>query len=337
MLAMPNILAQTGGSFWLPPQASTVAPEIDNLFYGIYYLCVFFFLLIAVLLIYFAIKYRYREGVREHTDAPKHNTALELTWTFIPTVLVVVIFYYGFVDFLDLSVPPKYAATDVVQAQMWSYAFTYPNGLTDGELKIPINTPIVFHMSSSDVIHGFYIPAFRIKKDIVPMRDNVIWVQATQLGKFDIYCTQYCGKGHSEMRNTVEVLSEDDYQNYLLHAEDRFTPWQLGQRKYNTFCFVCHSLDGSANTGPTWKGIWGSTVTMEDGSTKKVDEAYLTHMITQPNVWKLQPPFDSRVMPLFNLSDRQVKAIIEFIKSPDKEIVPASTESATAPATQPAQ
>jgi len=175
---------------------------------------VFFFLLILVLLVTFAWKYRYREG-QPMLDAPKHNTALELTWTFIPTLIVIVIFFYGFKGYLQLAVPPPDSYEVDVTARMWSYSFRYPNGEQSNELHIPINTPVVFVLSSDDVLHGFYMPIFRIKKDVVPGRYNKIWVQATMPGTFDIFCTQYCGQDHSSMRNHVVVQSRADFIEWL--------------------------------------------------------------------------------------------------------------------------
>jgi cytochrome c oxidase subunit II len=334
MVSMLPILAETGGNFWLPPQASSIAPEVDNLFYGIFWLSVFFFVLITFMLVLFAIKYRYVEGKPAPADAPKHNTALELTWTFIPTVLVIVIFYYGFVDYMHMSVPPRNADTTKVHAQMWSYSFEFPNGDVEGDLYVPKNVPIVFHMDSADVIHGFFIPAFRIKKDIVPMRDNILWVEATQTGDFDLYCTQYCGKQHSEMRRKVHVMDADAYYDFLAHSDEKLWPfpWQYGYKKVYVAkgCISCHSIDGSKGVGPTWQGIWGSTVHMQDGTSHMVDAAYVKHMVLFPNEWKLDG-FPNPAMPKIELNDRQLNDVIQFISSPDKEVEPPTTEpSATA-------
>ena len=172
-----------GREFWMPPQASEMAGEVDWLFFFIFWICVFFFLLVLVLLVGFAWKYRYREG-QPMLDAPKHNTALELTWTFIPTLIVIVIFFYGFKGYMHMVVPPPDSYEVDVTAHMWDYTFMYPNGQIsdDSNMHIPVDTPVVFVMSSTDVLHGFYMPVFRIKKDVVPGRYNKIWVQATHDG-----------------------------------------------------------------------------------------------------------------------------------------------------------
>src|SRR5450432_2672959 len=187
-LAALNPLAEAWGNFWEPPQASTIAQSSDWLFYFILYICIFFFLLILGLLVVFAWKYRYREGF-DPGDAPKHNTALELTWTFIPTVIVVIIFVYGFTGFMQLNVAPPDPYEIVVLAHTWAFSFRYPDGHIDNQLHIPADVPVRFVLNSSDVIHGFYVRAFRIKKDIVPGRYNSIWAVANVPGTYDVFCT----------------------------------------------------------------------------------------------------------------------------------------------------
>src|SRR4051812_775748 len=201
--------AATGklSSFWMPEQASTVAGSVDGLYNFIYYLSLFFFLLITFLVIWFIIKYRHREGGTVHEPAAGHSTALELTWTIIPTVLVLVIFYFGFRGFLNLSIEPPNSYEVQVNARMWNWGFAYPGNVisNDGKLHVPINTPIRLVTQSADVIHSLFIPAFRVKRDVVPGRYNRFWFQATELGEFDIYCTEYCGRNHSTMLTSVVV------------------------------------------------------------------------------------------------------------------------------------
>jgi cytochrome c oxidase subunit 2 len=351
MNAMLNILADTG-SFWMPPQGSDMAGEIDWLFYFIYYICVFFFLLILVLLVVFAWKYRYREGA-PMLDAPKHNTAMELTWTFIPTLIVIVIFFYGFKTYLRMVVPPPDSYQIDVSAQMWRYNFTYPNGQQSDDLwdepgvptkipvmHIPINTPVVFVLNSTDVIHGFYMPIFRLKKDVVPGRYNRIWVSATKLGMFDIFCTQYCGQDHSSMRAKVLVQPRDEFVKWVnsLGNKSFASPAERGKWLWQVKgCNTCHTIDGTdSGKAPSWKDVYMETQHTLDGD-HLADENYLREVITHPNIHPfarypaVMPPTDGL------LTSQDVSDLISFIKTLSKnyhqELPPAGkTSGATQPA-----
>lgn len=335
MNAMLNILADVGGGFWMAPQGSDMAGEVDWLFFFIYYICVFFFLLILVLLVTFAWKYRYREG-QPMLDAPKHNTALELTWTFIPTLIVIVIFFYGFKGYLHMVVPPPNSYEVDVTARMWSYSFRYPGGEQSNELHIPINTPVVFVLSSDDVLHGFYMPVFRIKKDVVPGRYNKIWVKATMLGPYDLFCTQYCGQDHSSMRNHVVVQTREDFLAWLEKLNGPTDPVERGKFLWQTRgCQQCHSVNGDATgKAPTWKDLFMSPVTTMNAGTMMADEDYLHDVITHPNVHPIagfqpiMPPTEGL------LSEKDVKDIIAYIKTISKNYHP---NAAIAPASGPSK
>jgi len=334
-----NLLADVGGSYWLPPRASGYAGASDWVFWFIMGICIFFFGLVAALVVTFAIKYRHREGVVTDTAA-SHSTALEITWTLIPTVIVFIIFYYGFKGYMAGTVAPSNAMPIVVNAVQWSYSFDYPNGVNDSEIHIPINVPVEFILSSSDVIHGFYIPAFRIKKDIVPGRYNKIWVQADQLGEYDIFCTQYCGLDHSGMRAKLYVQTPQQYAAWLdkkaLEAAS-IPPVDHGKAIYTKFCNSCHTIDGSASTGPTWKNLFGYPVKFADSSSLTVDEDYLRSMILNPNN-KIVAGF-LPVMPSFQgqLKDRthDVDHLIAFIKSLSDKGQPPALPGAAQPTTKP--
>jgi len=340
MNAMLNMLADVGGSFWMPPQASEIAGEVDWLFFFIFWICVFFFLLILVLLVAFAWKYRYREG-QPMLDAPKHNTAAELTWTFIPTVIVIVIFFYGFKGYLHMVVPPPNAFEVDVTAHMWDYTFSYPYPndqiSDDNKLHIPVNQPVVFVLTSTDVLHGFYIPVFRIKKDVVPGRYNKIWATATMTGEFDLFCTQYCGQDHSSMRRKVVVQSAADFNKWVngLGGGGLKGPARGHYLWATRGCSTCHSVDGSATgKAPTWKDVYGSeVVTMKDG-TMTADEDYLHDVISHPNIHPL-PGFQPLMPPTEGLiNDADISDIILYLKSISKYYHPA-LPAAGGPSTQP--
>jgi cytochrome c oxidase subunit 2 len=336
-----KLLSDVGGTFWLPPQASSYAQDTDWLFWFIFWICVFFFLLVAALVVTFAWKYRYREGVIQ-PDAPKHSTAMELTWTFIPTVIVLIIFVYGFKGYIRMNVPPANSMEMVVRGSMWQYQFEYPNGHTDKELHVPMGVPVEYILTSADVIHGFYIPAFRVKKDIVPGRYNKIWAMADHPGVYDVYCTQYCGEQHSTMRAKCYVESKADYDAWMasaVTADNTFaSPVEHGMKLYQKVgCMNCHSVDGKAGTGPTWMNLFGHQVVFSDGNAPLIaDENYIRSMIVNPNN-KLVSGFQG-VMPSFQgvLKDKthDVDDLIAYIKTlSDKYTPPATTAPTTASAT----
>ena len=171
-------LAQSAQTFWLPRGTSTVSAGVDNLFNVILWICVFFFLLVTILLVAFVIKYRHRPGVQRDTFAG-HNTTLEITWTVIPSIIVVFLYYYGFKEYMNLAIEPPNAYEVIVTGQMWQWKFGYPNGYEDPELHIPLHTPIRAILQSNDVIHSLSLPEFRVKKDVVPGRYNRMWFDAT--------------------------------------------------------------------------------------------------------------------------------------------------------------
>lgn len=315
--------AGDGPSFWMPRKASSISGEVDGLFYFVYWLCLFFFLLVTVLLVVFVIKYRHREG-RKHESAAGHSTALELTWTIIPTVLVLVIFYYGFRGYLNMTVEPPDPYEITVTGKMWNWSFTYPNGYTElgGELHLPKGRPIRIVLESKDVIHSFYIPEFRVKKDAVPGRYNRLWFTATQVTPkegFDLFCAEYCGTNHSEMLAKVFVHEQADFDKWLENASNwtrTESPLQHGEKIVKTQCAQCHTVDGGAKIGPTFKDLFGSQVPLQGGGTAPVNEEYVMESIRAPQA-KLHAGYPPQ-MPAF--SDTQLKkwdvdAITWYLKS----------------------
>jgi cytochrome c oxidase subunit 2 len=338
---LTTVLANSSKSFWMPERASTFAPNVDGVFNFIYWLCLFFFLLITILLVYFVIRYRHKPGV-ERESAAGHSTALELTWTIIPTVLVLVIFYFGFRGFLNMAVEPPNPYEINVTGSMWQWSFTYPNGHTDNELHLPPNTPVRFVLASNDVLHSLYVPAFRIKQDVVPGRYNRLWVQATEPGKYDLYCAEYCGKNHSTMISSATVHADRAaFDKWLSDAADwtkRMSPVDAGRMFYEKRgCITCHSVDGTVLTGPTWKDAFGSQVATTAG-TVTADENYIRESILYPGA-KIHQGFGN-IMPsqLGQFSDRDIDAIIAYMKSISKnfngDLQPFKTIT---PATGPAQ
>ena len=344
--ALATVAGSTSGtlkdeSFWMPARASTAATATDFVFYFVLWITVFFTVLVTGVMIYFAVKYRHREGKPAPGKTAGHSTALEVTWTVIPTIIVIIIFFYGFRGYLDQAVVPPDAINVKVTARMWAWSFTYPaaNGGTSDVLYVPIGKPVMFTLQSEDTIHSLYIPAFRMKKDVVPGRYNKMWATATQLGEFPIECAEYCGTNHSRMRTLYEpkndpqtgktklvmtgtrvvVLSEDDWRKKMKELSNPFlgrTVAEVGELLYNQRgCAGCHSLDGSVIIGPSWKNVWGHEAAFTDGTKQIADENYIRESILYPQK-KIVAGFGGQ-MPSYAgaLSDKEIDAIIEYMKT----------------------
>jgi len=311
----------TEAGFWLPKQGSTTAPVVDSLFYLITGISAFFFALIVGLLLYFVWKYRARPGHRE-IPSSTHNTPLEVTWTVIPVLIVVWIFWEGVVGFIHLATPPENAYEIQVLGQKWNWTFTYPNGVVSPELHVPVDTDVRLILTSQDVIHSLFIPDFRIKRDAVPGRYEKEWFHATEIGEYQIFCTEYCGTQHASMLAQVIVQHPVNFDKWLADEGnfiEKLPPeklWEGGKKLYNQRgCKQCHSIDGSNGIGPTFKGVWGHNVALNGGARVTVDENYVRESIVNPQgqiVAGYEP-----VMPSFQgrLKDKEITAIIEYLKT----------------------
>jgi cytochrome c oxidase subunit 2 len=309
---------QSGSSFWLPPAESTTADVVDTVFRLILYVSAFFFVLIVVLMVLFVLLYRRRKGVEPAASASQ-NAALEVTWTVIPVAIVIVIFYAGFTGYMDIRTPPANAYDVRVTAQRWSWVFSYPNGHVSDRLHVPVDKPIRLTMTSEDVIHSFYVPAFRVKMDVVPGRYTVTWFHARNPGEYDLYCTEYCGKGHSDMLTKVVVHPSGTFDEWLEEESNllaRMSPAEAGFELYKRHgCGGCHSSDGTAKTGPTFKGIYGKTHEFTNAAPAVVDDNYIRESILEP-MKKIRSGYQG-VMPTYKgrLKDEEITAIIEYIKT----------------------
>lgn len=313
-----ELLGQTGGSFWLPPPDSTTAGSVDGLFYFLLWLSAFFFTLIVGLMVLFVIRYRRRPG-----EGPKgtasHSTLLEVVWTSIPVVLVVIIFYWGFIGYIDMRLPPRDAYEINVVAQKWQWMFKYSNGHVDTDLHVPVDQPVQLVMRSKDVIHSLSIPDFRVKMDIVPGRYTKTWFNARNPGQHLLVCTEYCGTGHSDMTASVFVHKSGEFdlwlENAALFAAD-MSPADRGQLLWRRHgCQGCHSEDGTAKTGPSFKGIWGEEHELVRGSPVTVDEDYVRESVLDPSAKVRKGYKDQMNSYKGSLSDDEIHDLIEFIKS----------------------
>ena len=236
-------LLQDDATFWMPREASTTAHDVDRVFYGIFWIALFFFLLIVVLGTIFVFRYRSRDR-STMGKGPVHNTPLEIAWTAIPLLIVMGIFYVGFRGFVDMNVAPENSYEIQVTGQKWKWLFTYPNGYVDDNLHVPVDTPIKLVMASEDVIHSFYVPDFRVKKDVVPGRYTTLWFRAPEPGEHQVFCAEHCGTSHSDMLAQVIVHEPGGFEKWLEGAASSLThasPAEVGARLYKQRgCAQCH-------------------------------------------------------------------------------------------------
>jgi cytochrome c oxidase subunit 2 len=308
----------TKGTYWFPPQASTIAEKSDWTFYYIYWISVFFTAAIVAAMIFMAIRYRYRKGVWDGEESPGHNLLLELTWSGIPFLLTIVMWYSGYKTYMFGNVVPPSAYEIQVKATKWSWQFIYPNGAKSNELHLPVNEDVTFVMSSPDVIHSFWVPAFRVKKDIVPGRYTKTWVNATLEGQYTLFCTEYCGENHSAMLAQVFVQDRESFDEWVTAEADPYfelTQTEIGEKIFSQQCIACHSTGDNRVVGPGWKGIWGTERTFEDGTTGIVDENYVKDSLMDPGkqVVAGYPNAMSTYRGVFK--DSEIDGIIAFIKS----------------------
>jgi cytochrome c oxidase subunit 2 len=305
-------------NYVMPEQASTLAPDIDNLFWFITAVDLFFFVLIAGLIAYIVKKYR-RKTENDYTPHITHHATLEIVWSVAPLFILLIIFFWGFHGFMQARIAPANAIEIQVSAKKWQWEFEYPDGMrTINEIHVPVNRPVRLVMNSQDVIHSFFVPTFRVKMDVLPNRYTEIWFEATKTGAHQVFCTEYCGKGHSDMGAKIHVDDDAAYQKWLVEGDEQMKTMplqELGQLVYdNRGCNTCHSLDGSSGQGPSWKGIWGQTHQFADGSSAVVDENYVRESILDPqrHVLRGYEP----IMPTYKglLRDREILGAIEFIK-----------------------
>lgn len=310
-------------------QASSAAGGVDSVFLFIFALCVVFLVAITFLMVYFIIKYsRKRHPKGEDIEG---NTWLEIVWTVIPTILFLLMFYFGWTNFDYERSVPRDAMVITVTARQWAWSFTYPNRKQTTQLFLALNKPAKMELRSLDVIHGFYIPAFRIKEDVVPGKENYTWFIPTRLGSFDIECTVICGVNHANMLSKVVVVPVAEFEAWYFGDEDAPLPGQAKVAATATqpsgdlamavlkekSCLTCHSLDGRVMVGPTFKGLYGQKETVKDPNGTEhevtVDSSRLAGAMRDPEaeIVKGYPP----VMPRVPLTAAELDQIVEFIKS----------------------
>lgn len=305
--------------YMLPPARSTLAAETDALFHFINVTSIILLVGITFAILYFAWKYR-RKSDDDVTPVITHNNKLEITWSVIPLIMVMIVFGWGFSGYMNLVTPPDDAYEIRVEGASWNWRFFYDNGAVSvGELNVPVNRPIKLIMSSTDVIHSFYVPDFRVKRDVLPNRYSSIWFEATETGESHIFCTEYCGTQHSNMDGTVNVMSQDEFDIWLEAGnavDESVPPAERGEALVSqNGCNACHSVDGSSGVGPSFAGLWGSERTFQNAEPVVADENYIRESILESNA-KVLEGYDP-VMPAYQgvINDQQISDIIEYIKT----------------------
>jgi cytochrome c oxidase subunit II len=298
-----------------PEQASTIAPEVDHLLYYLLTVSVFFTLLIFGAIFYFAIRYR-RRSDRELPHAIHGGLTLEVVWSVIPFGLTMVMFTWGASIFFTESRPPADALQIYAVGKQWMWKLQHMEGQREiNELHIPMGRAVRLTMTSEDVIHSFFVPAFRTKEDVVPGRYSTTWFEPTKPGKYHLFCAEYCGTRHSGMIGWVYVMEPRDYENWLSGGAPAGSLAEEGGKLFESLaCSNCHKPDGSGRC-PTLVGLFGRDVKLASGNTVKADEGYIRESILQPTA-KIVAGYQP-LMPTFQglVTEEGVLQLVEYIKS----------------------
>jgi len=300
---------------FIPEQASTASGEVDALFYFLVALSIFFSMVIIVGLVVSAV--RYRKGSKATRQGAKDDyLPVELLWSIIPFILSIGIFTWAAKLYIDMRVPPKNAMEMYVVGKQWMWKIQHPQGNREiNELHVPIDKPVKLIMTSQDVIHSFYVPAFRIKQDVLPGRYTTQWFEATKTGEYHLFCAEYCGTSHSGMKGRVIVMEQDEYEEWLSGKASGVAMLTSGQQLFQQFgCQTCHR-QVSGQRGPALEGLFGKTVKLHTGETVVADLEYIRESILSPNA-KLVSGYQW-LMPTYRnqLNPDQLNELVEFVRS----------------------
>jgi len=300
---------------FFPEQASAQAAQVDAVYYFLLAVSAFFSLLIAVLIVVFAAKYRRRHD--EEIGASIHGSlGLELMWTIIPFFIVMIMFVWGAKVFFDMYRPPAGAMEIYIVGKQWMWKAQHMDGMREiNELHVPIGRPVKLIMGSEDVLHSYYIPAFRVKADVIPGRYNHLWFTATKPGRYHLFCAEYCGTKHSGMIGWVTAMEPADFQAWLSGGKPSDSPVAAGEKLFaDLLCVTCHTA-GPQQRGPALTGVYGKPVKLQTGATVLADDAYLRESILIPNAKVVEgyqpvmPPFQGLV------TEEQLLQLLAYIRS----------------------
>jgi len=315
-----------GGSFTLfPAQASTQAARVDNLYFFMLAVTVFFTVLVAGLVIVLALKYRRRKA--DDVGANIHgSTALEVIWTAIPLLISMVMFVWGASVYFAMARPPAEAMEVYIIGKRWMWKAQHLTGHREiNQLHVPVGTPVKLLISSEDVIHSYYIPAFRQKMDAVPGKTTTMWFEANKVGTYQLFCAEYCGTQHSGMIGKVIAMEPREYQQWLAAGAPAGTLTSSGEQEFSTLgCVTCHRDDGKGR-GPLLAGVYGKPQQLANGSTVIADESYLRESILNPQAKVVQGY--APLMPAYQgqISEDALASLLAYIKSLEKPGAAAAT------------
>ena len=298
-----------------PEAASSIAEGVDHLYFVLTFITLFFTIAIFSTIFFFMVKYR-RRAENEIPPDTEENLPLELAWTIIPTLICAGLFLWASSLYFENSRPPSASTEIFVIGKQWMWHIQHPEGVREiNELHVPEGVPVKLTMTSEDVIHDFYIPAFRVKKDVIPGRYSSLWFQATKVGTYHLFCAQYCGADHAEMLGWVYVMSPADYETWLASGTPSETMEKTGEKIFNKLgCSSCHQPDGTGR-GPSLVGDYGKEEDSRVARSALVDEAFIRQAIINPNSVALKnyPP----IMPTFRgqINEEQVLQLIAYVKS----------------------
>ena len=298
-----------------PERASTIAPRVDALYFFLLAIAIFFGLLIAGLIVYYAVKFHRRSpdavGARIHG-----GMVLEVTWTVVPLLITMVIFVWGASVYFAMAHPPDETLNIYVVGKQWMWKFQHLDGQREiNELHVPVGRAVKLITTSEDVIHDFFVPAFRVKADVLPGRYVTIWFQPTRPGRYHLFCAEYCGTRHSGMIGEVVVMEPNEYETWLSGGAAEGSLASAGAKLFQDLaCNTCHRPDAQGR-GPVLEGLFGKSVTLQSGETVTVDEAYVRESILTPSA-KITAGFQP-IMPTFQglVTEEQLLALIEYVKS----------------------
>src|ERR687897_696460 len=300
----------------VPESASTFSWKVDALYFYLSGVTLFFTLLISATLIFFVIRYRRRSPYEiPRPIAGSHK--LETIWTVIPFVIAMTMFAWGARVYFEQYKAPENAIEVYVVGKQWMWKLQHATGQREiNELHVPVNRKIKLIMTTEDVIHDFFVPAFRTKADVIPGRYVTLWFEATKTGRYHLFCAEYCGMNHSGMTGSVIVMEPREFDDWLSGDTGSTTPAAAGQKLYQTLgCASCHGANGEGGRGPTLVGIFGNNQTLQTGEVVRVDETYVRESILNPQA-KLVAGFGP-IMPTFQgqVSEDQLVQLIAYIKS----------------------
>lgn len=304
--------------------ASTFVSQVDSAFLFIFGVALFFLFAITAVLVYFI--FRYRKSKNPVATQIHGSTTLEIVWTVIPTILVLVMFSYGWSGYKAEKTVPDDAMPIKAIARMWSFAFEYENGMVTDTLIVPKDRAVKLNLVAMDVIHSMYIPAFRVKQDMVPGKKAFIWFESQREGNYEIFCAEYCGLRHSYMMSAVKVIPGDEFDKWVednttneeANAETNSRLAGVGvMRKYG--CTACHTVDGTKLVGPSYKGLFGSTQTVITNGVEReivADEKYIRQSIMDPNA-DIVKGYDQGLMLSYKdqITEEEIQHLIEYFKT----------------------